>query len=192
MQALLIFSGYNERALIAFFRTLEKNAIPFAVIAKNSDDFIFKTHYAKNVYAIRQASNIDKKDIRRAIAEVKNHIGNAKLIIAPSTESLNRFFLTHQEFFAAENCHIPLVSFALYQKISDKKSFADLCAQFNIATPKELLCLKENIPFVAKPVQYDWQKPLAPILITSLEEFHFFEKNEHKEDYYFQDRLDPF
>ena len=45
--AFIVFSGYNQRAVIAFLRTLRNCNIPFGVVAKSSEDAIRLTQLCK-------------------------------------------------------------------------------------------------------------------------------------------------
>ena len=54
--------------------------------------------------------------------------------------------------FENAECEIPLVEKALYERISDKYAFSQLCREHGIGTPKEYSDLSViDIPCVAKP-----------------------------------------
>lgn len=50
---LIIFSGFNQRAVIALLRTVSKMKVPTAIIAAGNTDTIFATSYAKEVCLVR-------------------------------------------------------------------------------------------------------------------------------------------
>lgn len=50
----IVFSGYNQRAVISFLRTLEKNTICYAIIASSAQDTIFQSSYADKVEYVRK------------------------------------------------------------------------------------------------------------------------------------------
>ena len=56
---ILIFSGFNPRAVLAFIRTLEKNNISdYGIIANGICDRIFLTKYASKVIYVRKEKRI--------------------------------------------------------------------------------------------------------------------------------------
>ena len=61
--SIIIFSGFNQRAIIAFIRTLETHDIDYAIIAKSTDDEIFLTKYRNRVFSIRNTNKLDIADI---------------------------------------------------------------------------------------------------------------------------------
>ena len=89
-QAIVIFSGFNMRAVIAFLRTLEKNHLDFYIIAISQNDPIFKSKYSSNVVSIREKISLDLADISKSLSKVRNITHADELFIAPSTEALNR------------------------------------------------------------------------------------------------------
>ena len=97
---LLIFSGFNQRAVISFLRTLKKANAPFVIVAKSQDDTIFKTEYKKKVICTRQSIPLKIEDLLNCIKQIIAIYPHKELIIAPSTEALNRFLLKHKEIFA--------------------------------------------------------------------------------------------
>lgn len=154
-KAVLIFSGYNQRAVVAFLRTLEKNRVSYGIIASSSSDTIFLTKYKEKVVAIRDRVSLDKIDLLKKIEASKQKLEFSKCLIAPSTEALNRFLLDNREEFEKHGCEIPLVSKTIYELISDKKAFSELCKKSNIFVPEEYDdASKAKIPFVAKPKNY--------------------------------------
>lgn len=185
----LIFSGYNQRAVIAFIRTLEKNNLEYAIIANSEDDNIFSTTYARNVLAIRGCRDLVLNDILTSITKAKKNIEADKFIIVPSSEALNRFLLKHKRELMDIDCEVPLVNEKLYENISDKYKFNKLCIKNNITVPMEYKCISENIiPFVAKPKNYFSSdgKAINPVLITDKNEYKSFTSNYKIDDFYYQ------
>jgi len=189
-KAVVIFSGYNQRAVIAFLRVLKKNKIPFGIIAKSKEDTIFLSEYKYNVLYIRKHSKLVLDDLLIALREVKNKLKANEIIIAPSTEALNRFILKHKKKFNEINCTIPLVDEYLYNKISDKLTFSELCKDNGIKIPEEIDINKNTLfPFVAKPKFYFSKKTnttLAPVIIENEKEKEEFILNYDLNDFYYQ------
>ena len=191
---LILFSGYNQRAITAFLRTLEKNKVEYAIIAKSKDDPIFLTKYKNKVVAIREYIPLILTDLLTTINKVKLLFPAEEYVIAPSTEALNRFLLQNREVFLKEKCTIPLVNKSMYENISDKYDFGKKCKEEGILIPNEFK--KEEIrefPVVAKPIKYfstSQQKTLSPIIMNSQTEWENFLKDFDFEDFYFQEYIE--
>lgn len=192
-KAVLVFSGFNPRAVIAFVRTLEKNQVHYGIIARSADDRILLTKYKDKVLATRGSTDLDVPDMLSILNAAQSKLPADKYMIAPSTEALNRFLLANQSAFESANCEIPLVSQELYEKISDKYSFGELCWQNNISVPREYETIDAaSCPFVAKPRKYftaSGQTP-APILIFSDNDKNSFTNQNNASDFYYQEYID--
>ncbi len=193
-KAFVIFSGFNQRAVVAFLRVLKKNAIPFGIVAKSKDDSILLSRYAHDVLYIRKSLLIEPNDIKEALHEVKKKTRATELLVAPTTELLNRFFLENRQLLSNANCIIPLVNASLYKQISDKISFSRLCQEKGIKTPQEYESLKNaGFPFVAKPKYYNSKssgKSLAPVIIKNKEEEDSFLHQFCVDEFYFQEFIE--
>jgi len=193
-KAFLIFSGYNQRAVIAFCREATRLKVPFCIIAKSEEDTILKTIYKEQVFAFRSEKMLVKSDLDECIELTTASTGLTEFVILPSSEFLNRFFLEHRAYYRGLNCSIPLVSSELYAKISDKFSFGEMCEMYGLAIPKEfgnpeLL----PYPFVAKPRLYfagNGSKTLQPYLIHSKADWKDFLQKEEPEAFYYQEFID--
>jgi predicted ATP-grasp superfamily ATP-dependent carboligase len=186
---ILIFSGYNIRAVIAFIRTLESNNVEYAIIAKSSSDDIFNTIYSDKIKSIRNKIELDLDDMSVSIEQVRKKVKFDICMIAPSTEALNRFILQNNKYFENINCFIPLVTQSLYECISDKYSFGLLCHKYGIRTPNELTAVSfENLPLVAKPKKYlsNNNEIFTPIFINSKTELENFNSIYDSKDFYYQ------
>jgi predicted ATP-grasp superfamily ATP-dependent carboligase len=189
--AVLVFSGYNQRAVISFVRTLEKRKLIYGIIAKSANDPIFMTNYRTKVVDIRRTQSLNKYSLSKCIEVAKNKINCRNLIIAPSTEALNRYLLKERSYFENNGCIIPLIDAETYKLISDKKSFSDLCRKNGIFVPKEYEFKKSmRLPYVAKPQKYlspEKKKQLVPLIIDSdLKQAEFIAKYRIG-DFYFQE-----
>lgn len=187
---MLVFSGFNQRAVIAFVRTLHECQVDYAIIAVSEDDPILLTEYAHKVLAVRRSRPLMLDDLLQSIQFVQSQIEAEEYIIAPVTEALNRFLLEHRAIFEQNRCQIPLVSQELYEKISDKLSFGELCRQYDIRVPEEVdLTGQLELPIVAKPKKYfssEDGRILAPIIIQDASELDAFVRNYHPDDFFYQ------
>ncbi|SHK51959.1 hypothetical protein [Desulforamulus aeronauticus] len=194
-KAIIIFSGYNQRAIIAFLRTLKNKKIEnYAIIAKSRDDTILLTEYKEKVIYIRKKYELSLDEFTKIIKLVQRNLKVESCLIAPSTEALNRFLLENKQYFVKMNCIIPLAEKEIYEDISDKKKFGIICSQNKIRIPKEIsLSNFFDRPFVAKPKTYFAQsngKIHRPILVETKEIFVNFVNNYDTNDFYYQEFID--
>lgn len=187
---ILIFSGGNYRAIVAFCRELCALNVDFFIVARTKEDLLLKTKYKKNVLAIRTKRETDLVDMGNCICQVRARTGFANFVICPSTEFLNLFILEHRTFFEKLNCEIPLVSIEKYKLVSNKYSFSEQCAKRNIKIPRSYSDYNNlDFPFVAKPLENinKDNKSLYPYLIFNEKDLEEFLKNEKLSDFYFQE-----
>lgn len=187
---IVIFSGYNQRAVIAFIRTLKKNRIEdYVIIASSEDDSILKTAYRDKVYYVRKKKQLDSQEIFGVLTELGSNCED--MLIAPSTEALNRFLLENRRELEAIGCIIPLVDSALYEKISDKESFYELCRSRGLKVPSIIEGCNDTwpMPFVAKPKRYTASdgKQYAPVIVYDEEQKKRFLNNYNCDDFDIQE-----
>lgn len=188
---LVIFSGYNQRAVIAFLRVLTINRIcDYVIIASSEEDSILKTSYRDKVYLIRKNKEINEQEIFSALKKIRKEYGNRSFVIVPSTEFLNRFCLEYRRDFEKNHCIVPLVKRELYEQISDKEAFWNLCRFSNLDVPEKLeIHEKFERPYVAKPKKYIAQneKIYSPVLVLSEEEHKAFFHNYPRDEFFYQE-----
>ncbi len=187
----LLFSGYNNRAVITICRTLEKLNVDYCIIANGENGFLSKSIYKDKIFHSLANQRLDINEVSQVLEKIKLNYNIKTVIILPTTEYLNRFLLKHRLLLETQGgCEIPLVDQSTYEQISDKESFALLCDRFNIHIPKTyLLNEKTPLPFVAKPKKEfnKENKRTYPYLIFSKEDISNFLKLQNIEDYYFQE-----
>jgi len=187
---IMIFSGYNNRAVVSFIRTLTKNKISYAVIARDNTDPIFKTAYRDKVVLTRESQHLDLHLIKEYIAIIQNKFKVTQYCIAPSTEALNRFLQDKRTELEGMNIIVPLVNANTYISISDKKSFSDICNNNEILVPSEYNSTKDaTLPFVAKPKKYFTQDGSihTPFIIFNNSQKKSFLEACDSTDFYFQE-----
>lgn len=189
---IIIFSGFNQRAIIAFIRTLVQSDVDFKIIAKSKNDPILKTAYKKDVIAIRNKVELNLDDILNALQKVVRESKYKEFIIPPSTEALNRFILKHRDKFSEIGFEMPLVEEHIYELVSDKYSFGDLCVKQGIKCPQELDFEPISYPVVAKPIKYlsSTGDSISPIIITSPFEYNGFKNKYNLSEFYIQEYID--
>ncbi|HRE16051.1 MAG TPA: hypothetical protein PLW86_03160, partial [Rhodocyclaceae bacterium] len=183
----LVFSGYNERAVIAFLRVLKRYDIDVFIVANGPNDRILRTAYASDVCFVRPQGALDVANMSQALDAALVSAAGHRLLLAPSTEGLNRFFLANPELLANRGIMLPLVDQALYQQISDKFSFGELCRSAGIGVPENIADpARCALPFVAKPLVYELASPLAPRLILTESDRLALLSSPELPKYYFQ------
>jgi len=144
----LIFSGYNPRAIISFCRIASEYKLDFDIIASSKDDEILNSKYSENVSIVRESKQMDIDTILSICKKYENQ----KLFILPSTEYLNRILIANSEILNKNNIHFGLTNKETYELVSDKISFGELCKDNGITIPEEYDEIR--IPCVLKPKKY--------------------------------------
>ncbi len=186
-RSVVIFSGYNFRAIIAFMRFADSQRIPFHIVARSKDDPIFLTIYKNRVLIVRDSESISLQLFEKISEKMNDSLDS---VILPSTEFLNRFLIEHTIALISLGFSIPLVEKELYTTISNKKSFGELCLRYDINVPKTISGNSLYFPYVAKPLVYkssECERYLAPYIIHNEIEFDSFSKLENLNDFYFQE-----
>ena len=190
-KCIVVFSGYNQRAVLAFLRTLEANRLPYTIIAKSNSDSIFQTDYKNKVGYVRKSIPLVLDDLLNSVDIIKKEIEADEYVIAPSTEALNRFLLQNRTEFENRGFVVPIVKEDLYQLISNKQSFGILCNENNIIIPDEVDFGDNFIcPCVAKPKKYFSAftgEILSPIIIQNSFDFNAFVEKYSTKDFYLQE-----
>jgi len=184
----ILFSGFNQRSVVAMCRTLQACNVPFHIIAHTPQDTIFQTSYASHISSVRSNPMLDIDDLCNCIESVR--AGTSKrFVIAPTSEAMNLFLLEHRERIEQTGDIIPLVSEMLYREISDKATFISRCSEYNIPIPEELPWSDlPSLPVVAKPycgISPDGQR-LYPLLLYTEQDWNQFASMQHQDLYFLQ------
>lgn len=172
-QAFIIFSGFNQRAVIAFIRMLERRSVSYFIISSGVEDSIRHTPYARNVVVTRSTITLTEEAMAEALDATLAHagVGVGRFHLAPTSESLIRFFLACRHLLEKRDITLPVVSHTLYTRLSDKEAFGELCLAAGLTIPRFLHDPSNaDLPFVAKPKTYDLAMPMAPLLIMTEQE----------------------
>jgi len=193
-KAIVIFSGYNQRAIIAFLRYATEQGVPFHIVASSPDDPILLTSYAKDVAQIREKKDFSVAVIIPILKDLMVVKSLDELVILPSSEYLNRVILANREAFLDHNILIPLVEEDIYQKVSDKYTFRGLCSERGIRVP-EIYSQTDGIqpPFVIKPRKYfspDGVVQFKPQLIYTVEQFEHLQGENSPTDFYVEEYVE--
>ena len=193
MKPVLIYSGANDRAVIAFCRYAEKADINYLIVANGDDDLIFHTDYKYKVFYTRNKNSFNIELLRQNIETAKLKLSAEQLFILPSTEYINRFLIEHRDTLLRLNVTFGLCDKELYTVISDKYLFGELCKQYSINVPEEYLVKPNFYPYVIKPKRYfSNNKSVSekPVIIKSKEDEKTFFLNNKNDDIYFQEYIE--
>lgn len=194
MDHYVIFSGANERAIVACCRSFTQNNIPFSIIARPANDKILQTSYKKRIARFRTQDSLYVEDLLIQITALKKSYPDIRLIFVPSAESINRIILDNREAFLAAGLVIMLCDNALYSLLSDKSTFNALAHSYGISLPEQIENLaEEQLPVVAKPVtEFSLKsgKKLYPQLLFSREQMRAFSHNFAGESFFLQRYVD--
>lgn len=185
-KCILIFSGYNQRSIISFCRVCEKYNIPYKLVS-SCDDTIQHTAYKRKVVYKRKDSTFDLELLKKIRMTIKDY---EKMTILPSSEYINRFILENKIILEDMGFEIPLVESKLYNLISDKYSFGEICRKNRIHVPKEIHSeYIKNFPVVIKPKEYFCanKKIISPVIIEKESQLKLFLQNINLKDVYIQE-----
>lgn len=182
---IFIISGYNTRAVISFCRFATANGIAFSIIACGPDDPILKTRYAQSLSVVRTEKELCLNDF----FEWKKLAQDVPVVILPSTEYLNRFLLRYRSELESVGYEIPLCEGELYRQLSDKYAFGELCKDYGIPVPEELMIESLEFPCVAKPRNYtaSVSHNLKPQILKTRKQYESFAATSNVAEYYFQE-----
>jgi len=190
-QHIIIFSGFNQRAVIAFCRFLHANNYKFSIIANNKKDTIFLSKYKVYVQAVRKSALPEMNDIIRCVNIIKYRHKVHKIIIAPTTEYLNQYFLNNRNSFLNFGCIIPLPGEATYSLFTNKLSFSDLCRRHEIQTPTRYTAIPTEYPYVIKPIRNisNNGNSLYPYIINDVDDINYCRSIEDLDNYYYEEYI---
>ncbi|WP_187672559.1 ATP-grasp domain-containing protein [Zestomonas carbonaria] len=190
----VIFSGANERAVVAVCRYFQRHGVACSLVARPGVDAIRKTRFARWIDAVRSLDCLDVDDMLGALALLKARYPGQRLVFLPTAESIIRLVLDNRDSFESAGLEVPLVDKTLYETISDKASFLALMEQFGVPLPTRLEHVSpSDLPVVAKPlneVSRRTGRKLYPELIFTAEALEAFLASDVVEDYFFQAYLD--
>lgn len=188
-RGILLLSGHNIRAVVALCRWAAEAGVPVHAVARDARDPIYLTRHAERVFVERRSAALDAAEMVGWLRQLRLQFGHEEIVIAPSTEFFNRFLLGQRAVIEAAGGIVPLVDEALYERISDKQSFSEMCVASGIPVPAVFDEVPTHLPFVAKPRRYlaASNAQIKPQLIFTAAERSAFLRHESTADYFFQE-----
>lgn len=186
---LMALGGHNHRAVVAFCRWAAAAGLTVHLAARDRDDPLYRTDYARWVFVQRASAALQLDEVIGWVAQLRRAHGYRHVLLLPSTEFFNRFMLRYRSALEAAGACVPLVDEALYTRLSDKAAFSALCSQHGIAVPAVYPTLPAQAPFVAKPRCYLGSdgRSHKPQLIADAADRAAFLARHRVEDFFFQE-----
>lgn len=191
-RSFLLFSGSNDRAVIALLRAFRACGSNCAVIARGHGDRILRSAYQDQVTATRSTDELSLPVFERLLDKVRVTIPDDQLVVVPSSEYLNTFLLglDREDLRARLGCEIPLVGRDLYMALSNKSSATDLIGAAGIRVPARMSRFQvDALPLVAKPIRNVGSDGVVryPLLLRTLADFDAFLARDDVEMYFAQE-----
>ncbi len=189
---IVAFTGYNTRAVVAFCRFLKARGLRAHLIAKDETDPIFLTDFGDWVFLVRESLELKISKSLEYFSAIKKAFSYASLLVLPTSEYLNRFFLAHRPEIRLAGVDMPLVDIELYRKISDKYAFRTICQHSGLVVPKAMPEGDKYFPVVAKKSCYESGSGVRakPYLIFNNADYQAFCNDEPGGDFYFEEYVD--
>ncbi|MDE1181277.1 ATP-grasp domain-containing protein [Paraburkholderia sp.] len=189
MHVFLIFSGTNDRAVMALLRAMTRLGERVAIVARSRHDHILSSAYRKHVLATRENDVLSVPLIEHYVEQAKRTTHAGAVTLVPISEYFNTFLLQNRAAIEAiDGCRVPLVDPATYASVSNKRSAIDYFARFGINYPKALARFDAaSVPFVAKPHRnVEGSKVLYPVLVKTAADLTAFEADQNPAHYFYQ------
>ena len=188
---LLLFSGANDRAVLALCRGAARHGVPFGLIGRGKEDLLLRSAYASHFVSTRTSTQLELGDLDAAVFAARKRYGKRRWILCPTSEYLNLHLFKHQERLAANDVELAVCSPALYQRVSDKLKFREYCAEIGLAVPQLLDASAATtlpLPFVAKPAENlsKQDRILYPYLVRSETERRRFLEDPAAQSFYLE------
>ena len=168
----LVFSGANDRAVLALCRGFEEYGVPFGLIARGKDDLLKRSRYADRFLVERSSAHLDVDDVIQAARNGQERFGPRQWVVCATSEYLNIRLFELTGRLMEERITVATCPQSLYRLLSDKVSFRGYCGDLGVPPPEILhgnAASNVELPFVAKPkVNLDPNgRILYPYLIRS-------------------------
>lgn len=187
----LLFSGANDRAVIALCRSMTRYGVPFGLIGRNRDDLLKRSRYADHYLLDRASERLEFDELLEAASRARVRYGIQEWVICPTSEYLNIVLFTMRDRLEAEGIRLATCDEALYARVSGKSEFRKYCVELGVPPPEMLTDGKHGmpaIPFVAKPKQNLSRtgRILYPHLVRNAKQLADFRRESDPEEFYFE------
>lgn len=183
MKTALIFSGHNQRAVIALCRYFTNIKHPFGIVSSGIDDPIYRTDYTESVILERK-----NKLLTTALFVDIARCSNRELVYMPTSEFLNLFVLSNSGYLRSINIETGMPDKDIYCKITDKWACQGLLKDQTEIRLIEIYDFNdERVPCVIKPYQNIKNgKVLYPFICNTKDELIRAKDSINSSDYFVQ------
>jgi hypothetical protein len=144
----LLFSGHNDRAVVALCRFFAQQQLPFVIVAAGAQDAIWRTVWAAQVVMSRLDKRLDGGLFQAAVQASQQ----AGLVYCPTTEFMNQFVLDQRPALQAVGLQVGLPAAAVYAQLTSKlHSTAVVQRLTGIRPPPDMAWTHLKAPCVLKP-----------------------------------------
>ncbi|MFT3858026.1 MAG: hypothetical protein QM742_11200 [Aquabacterium sp.] len=181
----LLFSGHNDRAVVALCRYFQQAQLPFVIVAAGPDDAIHRTDWRGHVVANRIDRQVDVAWIRL----LADSLGGT-LVYCPTTEFINDALLAHPEAWDGHALDVGLPSPEVYRELTSKSRSQALMTALSSSLKLPVLqdIAAPRVPCVLKPVRnVAGGKVLYPLLCRTQQELEQALSSIDRRAYFAQD-----
>jgi len=187
----LMFSGTNDRALIALCRGMTKYSVPFGLVGRGKGDMLKKSPYADHYLLDRTSETLHFEEICAAVDIARSKYGNEEWVICPTSEYLNIVLFPMRQQLAQKGITVATCEQTLYSRLSEKAAFRTYCEELGVPPPEILEGDgAEHLapPYVAKPKTNLSRtgRILYPYLVRNSQERERFLTEAESEEYYLE------
>lgn len=187
----LIFSGANDRAVLALCRGFNQHRIPFGLIGRGRDDLLLRSRYAKHYVHNRFSAQIHLEDLLKARTQGNIRYGKRPWVVCPTSEYVNLALFEHREFLDSEGIMLATCDERLYLQLTNKETFRYYAGQLGVMPPSKIegSANDASLPFVAKPIRNlsHTNKILYPHLIRTEQERNHFLTSADPAEFYLEE-----
>lgn len=161
----LLFSGHNDRAVVALCRFFDQTGLPFCIVAAGRDDAIHATAWRDRVVFNRTDKALDVAWFRQLTGDQPG-----TWLYCPTTEFINDFLLRNRDALQGCGLETGLPDQEVYQTLTSKARsqavITALCPGLRVPAPQPMQT--PHAPCVLKPVaNVSAGKVLYPLLCPS-------------------------
>lgn len=187
LPALVLFSGHNQRAIVALCRFLDSADQPFFIVSSDSDDAILHTHWRNHVLVQRTSKELDIVLMARIQLQIAKLGYTAAL--CPTSEFLNQFALENETILRAQGWKWILPPQPIYFSLTEKSlSPSVVRSLIGLEQPKLQLPNEWHAPCVLKPVRNVQEgRTLYPLLCPTASDLSMATKAVDSERWFAQE-----
>lgn len=150
MPTFILFTGHNDRAVIALARFFERHGLRWHAIASGPEDAIHRTAHAHRVLCNRVSRDVDVAWLAALALQLRRD-GEVPAY-CPTTEFINALMLSHRQTLEHAGWQLGLPDAALYDTLTSKAKSPDVIERLcGVPPPPALDWDAADAPCVAKP-----------------------------------------